>query len=404
LARLLEHHAKDLLERAGVPTPKRERVTNPADAAAAAARLGGQVVVKALVPANGRAKAGGVLFADDSDDAARAAASILGSVFGGWEARAVLVEERVETEREIFLSLLLDRDRRRVIAAASLEGGVDVEEVTRRSGALEVVELDPWGRLTEQTFRDLWRGLGLDEPDLEATVDVSVRAAEVFFRSDASILELNPIGLTTREPRAVAVGAILAVDDAALPRQPEIAGVVEAGSERWRPLTDLELEALEVAATEAHRGTARFIELDGEIGLLCGGGGGSQVLFESVRRAGGRPACFTEIGGNPSAEKVRRLAAIVLRCPGVRGLLVAHNLTSNTQVDLVAAGVVAALADCRIDPREFPVVAREAGTNDELGRAIFEESGIEYLGQEHTLESAARRIVERVGERKALVR
>jgi succinyl-CoA synthetase beta subunit len=275
VTRLLEHHAKELLDRAGVSTPPREVARTRDEVFSAAARLGGSVVVKAHVSANRRAKAGGVRFADDPERAAQAAEEIFGRLFDGRPAESMLVEERVAFEREL---------------------------------------------------------------------------------------------------------------------------------DRWRPPTELELEALDVASSEAHRGTARFIQLEGDIGLLCGGGGGSQVLFESVLRAGGRPACFTEIGGNPSAEKVRRLTGIVLRCPGVRGLLVGHNLTSNTQVDLVATGVVAALAEGGFKPLEFPVVAREVGTHDERGRAIFEEAGIEYLGEDCTLESAARRIVQRVRERTAAER
>jgi succinyl-CoA synthetase beta subunit/citryl-CoA synthetase large subunit len=120
------------------------------------------------------------------------------------------------------------------------------------------------------------------------------------------------------------------------------------------------------------------------------------LFYDSVRRVGGRPACYTEIGGNPSEEKVRGLARVVLRCPGVRGLLVGHNITNNTQVDVVAAGVVAALVDEGVDARRFPAVAREIGTNDEDGRAIFEAAGVEYLGEGWTMEAAARRIVDRV--------
>jgi succinyl-CoA synthetase beta subunit/citryl-CoA synthetase large subunit len=404
LTRLLEDHAKELLERAGVSTPSREVARTRDEVFSAAARLGGSVVVKAHVSANRRAKAGGVRFADDPESAAQAADQIFGRLFDGRPAESMLVEDRVAFERELYLSLLVDKDRRRVVAIGSLDGGIDVEEAISTRGSLEVVELDVWGHESADRFRQLWSDLGLCGDALEAVVDTSVRAAEAFFATDATLLELNPIVLSAEQRSALALGAIIEIDDAALARQPDIAQVAEAASDRWRPPTELELEALDVASSEAHRGTARFIELKGDIGLLSGGGGGSQVLFESVLRAGGRPACFTEIGGNPSAEKVRRLTGIVLRCPGVRGLLVAHNLTSNTQVDLVATGVVAALAEGGFNPLEFPVVAREVGTHDEHGRAIFEEAGIEYLGENCTLESAARRIVQRVRERTAAVR
>jgi succinyl-CoA synthetase beta subunit/citryl-CoA synthetase large subunit len=194
----------------------------------------------------------------------------------------------------------------------------------------------------------------------------------------------------------VAVGALLSVDEQAAARHPALADRAAPGGDGGRTPTALELDAAAVAAVEPYRGTAKFIELEGDIALLVGGGGGSLVFFDAVRRAGGQPACYTEIGGNPSAEKVRGLTRVVLRCPGVRGLLVGHNITNNTQVDLVARGVVDALADLGLDARSFPVVAREVGTNDVVGRAIFEEAGVEVLGEESTMDGAGQRIVERV--------
>ena len=402
MARLLEHHAKAILGEAGVPTPRGQAARSPAEAASVARRLGGPVVVKALVPSNRRAKAGGVRFADTPPGAAEAAGAVLARSFDGRTAEAVLVEEQVAIERELYLSLLVDRDRARAIALLSVDGGVDVETAVQDAGRVEIVELDPFGRVEPDTFLEPWRRLGLAGDALAATVDVSTFAATAFFANEATILELNPIGLVEGGTAAVAVGALLAIDDAALGRHPELTELMEPGADRWRAPTALELEAARVAAKEPHRGTARFIELEGEIGVLSGGGGASLVVFESVRRAGGRPACFTEIGGNPTAEKVQGLADVVLRCPRVCGMLVAHNLTSNTQVDLIAAGVVAALRARGLDPRTFPVVAREAGTHDEAGRAVFEDAGVEYLGEEHSLESAARRIVERVREQRVL--
>jgi succinyl-CoA synthetase beta subunit len=402
-SRILEHDGKALLRAHGVAVPRGTAATTPAAAAAAARELGGAVVVKALVPANRRAHAGGVRFASDPGAAGAAAAELLGSSLAGADVASVLVEEHIEIERELYLAFLVDRGLGLPVALASLRGGVDIEEAgASDAGAIRTLALDPWGRGSSHLLRGLWAGLGLSGRDLLAVAELSERAARVFFAAELELLELNPIALVAGTAgRAVAVGALLAADDLALARHPGLAAIGVAGSAR--PPTALEQQALAAAARDPYRGTARFIELAGEIGLLVGGGGGSLVLFEAVRRAGGSPACYTEIGGNPSAEKVRDLTRVVLSVPGVAGLLVGHNITNNTQVDLVAEGVVAALADLGLDARAFPVVAREIGTHDERGRAIFEAAGIECLGEDATLDDAARRIVERVGQARAVV-
>lgn len=407
MARLLEHHGKTLLRQHGVPVPRGDVAATPAEAAAVARELGGSVVLKALVPSNRRAKAGGVRFAADPERAAREAGELLGSTLAGSPVTAVLVEERLEIERELFLSFLIDKTRGLPVALGSLRGGIEIEETAARvPDAICTLQLDPWGRDSGHRLRGLWARLGLTGLDLLRVAELSERAARAFFATELTLLELNPIALVAGgAERAVAVGALVAADDLALNRFPELAAAVRgSGSESWRPPTELELQALEVAAQDPYRGTARFIELEGEIGLLVGGGGGSLVFFDAVRRAGGRPACYTEIGGNPSAEKVRGLARVVLSIPGVEGLLVGHNITNNTQVDLIAEGVVAALEDLGLDPHTFPVVAREVGTHDERGRAILTAAGIEYLGEDATLDTAARRIVERVRSASAVPR
>lgn len=394
MGRLLEHDVKRLLQASGIPIPYGAVARSPQEAAGLADELASGVVVKALVSANRRGRAGGVRVALDADQAARAAAALLGSTLLGMNVDQVLVEERLELAHELYLSIVLDADRACPVALASRRGGVDVEATFRDpQRAPARLELDPWDRVLPHELRRLWRSAGLEGSELLSVVDVTQRVVHAFFELDATMLELNPLAVVAG--RAVAVGALLALDDAALPRHPELAPLVIADGLARAP-TALERESAAVAAADPYRGTARFIELEGDIGLLVGGGGGSLVFFDGVRRAGGSPACYTEIGGNPTAEKVRALTRIVLSCPGVRGLLVGHNITNNTQVDLVARGVVAALADVEVDPRSFPVVARELGTNEDEGRRVFEGAGVECLGEDSTMEDAARRIVERV--------
>jgi succinyl-CoA synthetase beta subunit len=392
MARLLEHDAKSLLSARGIRIPRGAAASSPAAAEGIAQELGPEVVVKALVASNRRGLAGGVRMAAGPAEAKAAATELIGSDVGGVLVEHVLVEERLALTHELFLSVVLDEDRGCPVVLASRHGGVAIESTfDDPARAPAELTLDPLQTTFTFRFRDLWRAAGIEGSDVPKLAAVAECAVRAFLELDATTVELNPLALVDGE--AVAVGALLAVDDSALARHPGLPAVADG---LGRPATELERRAAAVAANEPYRGTARFIELDGDIALLVGGGGGSLVFFDAVRRAGGRAACYTEIGGNPSAEKVRGLANVVLSCPGVRGLLVGHNITNNTQVDLVARGVVAALGDHGLDARAFPVVARELGTNDDEGRRILEAAGVEYCGEDVTMDAAARRIVERV--------
>jgi succinyl-CoA synthetase beta subunit len=391
MARLLEDDAKSLLSERALRVPRGAPVSSAEDAEAVARTLAAEVAVKALVAANRRGLAGGVRMAATAAEAKAAAADLLRAEIAGAPVERVLVEERVALGRELFLSVVLDEDRGCPVVLASRHGGVSVEETfSDPARAPAALELDPLRPTLPHRYRELWRTAGAAGAEITVLASATARVVETFFELDATALELNPLAIVDDE--AVAVGALIAVDDAALARHPGLRAVPDG---LGRPPTALERRAAAVAAEDPYRGTARFIELDGDIGLLVGGGGGSLVFFDAVRRAGGRPACYTEIGGNPSAEKVRGLANVVLDCPRIRALLVGHNITNNTQVDLVAAGVVAALADRGLDTAVFPVVAREVGTNDDEGRRIFEAAGVEYCGEDVTMDAAARRIVER---------
>ena len=395
MGRVLEHHAKALIGRAGIGVPGGAAALTPEDATRIAEQLGGPVVVKALVLAGKRGKAGAIRNAATPDDARDAATELLGSEVGGYRVREVLVEERISIRRELYLSLTIDREEACTRLLASSLGGIEIEAIVRDNpSALISLTIPPAEGLPEFSARQVWRDAGISGPLLPRLGTLTSRIYQAFCSLDAYLLEINPLAETERG-ELVALGAVLAVDDAALFRHPELEGQVQVASEKvWRPLTAREEQVNAINSAEPYRGSARYLELEGgDIGFLCGGGGASLVLFDSLVRAGGRPANYAEFGGNPTETKVAGLARVVLEKPGVCGLFVAHNITNNTQVDVVARGVVQALQAVGISAAAFPVVAREIGLHDAEGRAIFEAAGIRYFGAESTLSDAARGMV-----------
>ncbi|MDN5346891.1 MAG: citryl-CoA synthetase large subunit [Clostridia bacterium] len=400
MGRMLENHTKTLLYENGLAVPQFKVAASVDEVRQAADELGGKVVLKALVPVGKKGKAGAVKFADGAEEAGEAAAGLLGTTVRFFPVEKILVEQKLEIEQELFVSITLDKMRRCPVVLASTAGGMDVEEIAAQyPEKMRVIPLDPFEGLPEYKCREIWTELGLSGGLLREAASYLYRLYQVFARYEATVLEINPLAVTP-EGKVVAAGALMAVDDAAVFRHPELKDYVQLGSERaWRPLTELEKEVVAVNEADPYRGTARYTEMeDGDIGFMCGGGGGSLMVFDTLLSYGGRPANYTEFGGNPPERKVFGLVKTILSKPGVKGLLVDANITNNTQVDLVAQGIVRALKEKGIDPRKFPVVVRLAGVNDAEGRRILAEAGVEYYGEEMSMSQAARRMVEKMRE------
>lgn len=398
MGRLLEHNAKQLLKTVGIAVPAYEVASNEAEAFEIAKRIGKPVVVKALVPVGKRGKAGAIRFADTEEDAALITRELLGSTVRNFPVEKVLVEEKLDIAEEWYLSVTYDKDKRAPVIIASLQGGVEVEELSRSyPDAIMIRELDPLTGLENYKAREIWAELGVAGKHLGAAADVLMKLYTAFHSYDAYLIEVNPLVVTTAG-KLVAAAALMSVDDSAMYRQSALTDMVQLGSERaWRPLTDLEKKIVEVNESDSYRGTARYTEMPGgDIGFMCGGGGGSLVCFDTLMALGGRPANYSEVGGNPAEEKVFGLTTGILAKQGVKGLFVCHNITNNTQVDVLARGIVRALKDIQVDPATFPVVVREAGVNDATAREIFTSAGVEYYGDEVTMTEACARMVARM--------
>lgn len=323
---VLEHVAKELaLAPYGIAIPAGRACATPEEAAAAAADLGA-VAVKAQVPAGKRGKSGGIWMADTPEQASAAARAILGMTIGGHTVSTVLVERRASIVREFYAAVLQDAASRSPLVLFSTEGGMDIEEIAaERPASMRRREVALSAGFGEADARAMLDGLdmGAAAAPVAAVLDSLYRA---FTGTDAELVEVNPLALLA-DGSVVALDCKLVVDDAALYRQPDLA---RRGSEE--AATDLE-----------RRGRAlglKFIQLDGNVGVLANGAGLTMTTMDVIRNQGGRPANFLEIGGD-AYTKAEPALALVLANPGVRSLIV-NFCGAYARTDVMAEGVVRA--------------------------------------------------------------
>jgi len=398
MARVLENIGKELLRSNRIPTPDFSAVSIVKEARKAADEIGYPVVIKALVTAGKRGKAGAVKFAENSDEVEEIAKQILSMTVHNFPVERLLVEKKLDISQELYVSIAFDSSKMMPIVIASSAGGIDIEEIARTQPEKIIkyhVNMREGFHLYEA--KEIWSDLGLTGSALQKVTPILWRLYQVFEKYDATIIEVNPLAMTS-EGEAVAAAILMGIDDDALYRQPDLSDKVEMGSDRaWRPLTALEKEMVAVDASESYRGTARYTEMEGgDIGFLCGGGGGSLLVYDALLRFGGKPANYTEFGGNPTETKVTGLVKGVLSKAGIKGFLMDANITNNTQTDVVAKGMIRAFKDLGIDLKDFPIIVRLAGVNDVEAKRLFSEAGLEYYGDDITMEDAARLIVDKM--------
>jgi len=352
-----EHSAKPLLRKAGIATPEGTLVTTPDGAREAAARIG-PCVIKAQAPTGKRGKAGGIKLAATPDEAEAHARSILGMDIDGWTIHRVLVEAQAPIKLEYYAAILDDTASRGPMALFSTMGGMDVEEVAERDpNAMRRIPIDIMRGLTKEAALAGLEGIDV-EPSAEAVADLLVRLYEVYRATDAELVEINPLIVTT-DRRLMALDCKLTIDDSAAPRQQELSP--QAAPEK---LTALEAEA-------AKEGL-KYIELGGSVGVLANGAGLTMTTMDAIAHFGGEPANFLEIGGE-SYTKSEIALAILLKNPNVRSLLV-NFCGAFARTDVMAEGVAKAWKALRPD---IPVFFTIHGTGEEEAIALVErELGI----------------------------
>lgn len=362
--RLHEWEGKELFKEAGILVPRGGLAQRPEEAVRIAAQLGGEVVVKAQVLAGGRGHAGGIRMAATPAEAGEVAALLLHTQIKGCRPEGVLVEERLELVRELYLGLAVDGVEGRPAVVVSAEGGVDIEAVAaRRPEAVTRVHLDPLSGLDQALAGELTAGLGVP-----GAAEVLCRLYEIFAANEALIAEINPLALLP-DGRLVALDAVVEIDEAALFRLPHWQGRVK----------------------KAPGPGMTFVELEGEIGLVCSGAGLGMATMDLIAERA-RPANFLETGGGITRELMAQAMRLVLERPGLQGVLI--NIYGG--INPIHEGALG-VAEVMAEGVQVPVVAKALGNHQEETWAILEKAGVEVVRSLET-EQAVAALLRRVGK------
>ena len=370
---MVEYEAKMLLEKYGVPLPQGGLATSAQEAYEVACRLRPPYVVKAQVPVSGRGKAGGILFASSPGEVKELASKLLGAKIRDFLVKALLVEERVQVKRELYFGVTVSRAYQTYVAIASQEGGVDVEEVAEKAPEkVMTLRLDPWLGLQPHHARMLAKFMGYSGDSLLTLEGILQSIYRAGMDYDAELIEVNPL-VETIDGRFVALDARMIVDDNALFRHPELQ------SKRYEDMSPEEREAA--------KHDMAYVDLDGDVGVICNGAGLTMATLDLINLFGGRPANFLDVGGGASSERVATALKMVLLKPKVKAVLI-NILGGITRCDEVAMGVLDVLKSTGV---RKPLVIRLVGTNEEEGRRMLAEAGMYVV---ESMEDAVKKAIE----------
>jgi succinyl-CoA synthetase beta subunit len=384
---LMEYQAKELFAKHGVPVFAGETVDNPADARAAAEKIGKPVMVKAQVKAGGRGKAGGVKYCPTADEAEARATDILKLVIKDLPVRKVLVTEASDIDKEYYVSYLLDRANRTFLAMASVQGGMDIEDVAAtKPEALAKVPVDANAGVDENKAREIVAAANFPADVADGVADMLVGLWDVFVAEDATLVEVNPL-IKASDGSIIALDAKVSLDENARFRHPDHADLEDKTA----------ADPLEQRAKEKD---LNYVKLDGEVGIIGNGAGLVMSTLDVVAYAGGdfggvKPANFLDIGGGASADVMANGLEIILSDPDVRSVFV-NVFGGITACDAVANGIVQALEMLKTSGELIskPLVVRLDGNNAEEGRRILDEAEHDIVEQVDTMDGAARRAAE----------
>ena len=385
---LFEYQARDLFEANGVPVLGGAVATTPEEAKAAAEKFGGKVVVKAQVKIGGRGKAGGVKVAENPEQTFDMAKAILGMDIKGHLVRKVMIAQAAPIESEYYLAILLDRAARSFLVMASVAGGMDIEEVAHKTPEkLARVHVDPTVGLDKNRALEIIKKGAFPADVQDGVAEVLLKLWETFQKSDATLVEVNPL-VKTADGRIIALDGKVTLDDNANFRHPDYESLIDHAATN-------PLEAL------AKEKDLNYVKLEGEVGVIGNGAGLVMSTLDVVAYAGEKygvkPANFLDIGGGASAQVMADGLSIILGDPAVRSVFV-NVFGGITACDAVANGIIQALAMLG-DKATKPLVVRLDGNNVLEGRRILNEAKHPLVEQVETMDGAAARAAELAAQR-----
>jgi succinyl-CoA synthetase beta subunit len=379
-----EYQAKELLRGYGIPVPRGKAVSTPEEARSAAEEIQGKTVIKAQIHAGGRGKGGGIKPAATPAEAFAAARVILGMQLvthqtgpEGKRVRKVLVEEASVAQKELYLSLVVDRSQGKECAVfmASEAGGMDIEQVAATTPERIVrCAVHPAVGFSPFQARKLAAALGLTAEQRKPFSEIVRNLYRLFLEKDCSLLEINPLAVT-EEGRLLALDTKINFDDDGLDRHPEIREMRDPDEE----------DPLEVAAKSA---SVNYIKLDGNVGCMVNGAGLAMTTMDLIQMAGGEPANFLDVGGGASPERIEKAFRILTSDPNVKCILV-NIFGGILRCDRVSAGLIQAARNIDL---KLPMVVRLQGTNVEEGRRMLQESGLRFTVADGLYEAAEKAV------------
>ncbi len=372
-----EYQAKQVFAEAGIPVPEGQVATTPLEAYEIAKAVNRPVMVKAQVHVGGRGKAGGIKYAENAESAKILSQKIIGMDIKGLEVKKVLVTVAEDIISESYVGIILDRATKKPVIMVSPAGGVDIEEVAAKTPEkIFKLYVEPIAGLRPFQARNLAYKLYRDISQVRAAADIIMKLYKVFWDRDCSLVEINPL-ITNANGNVIALDAKINIDDNALYRQKAIEAMRD-------------IDAEEPSEVEARDADLSFVKLDGYIGCIVNGAGLAMATMDLVKKYGGEPANFLDIGGSSNPQKVVSAVKIILDDPNVRAILI-NIFGGITRCDDVANGIVAAFKE--LNPA-VPVVVRLTGTNEKEAASILRSVN---LPSADTLDNVVKKTIELAG-------